>query len=199
MIAFDLAQLDFDRNGGFVTVIAQHAVTGAVLMTARADPQAVRLTIETGEMHYHSRQRGLWRKGETSGNRQAVRSLHADCDGDALLALVVPMGPACHTGQSTCFGDTARAGFLAELDQRIAARAAAGDTTSYTARLLADRNLRLKKLGEEAGELAIACADGDAAAATREAADLLYHSLVALRALGAGLEDVVGELAGRSR
>lgn len=199
MIDFDIAQLDFSRNDGFVTVIAQHAVTGAVLMTARADAEAVRLTIETGEMHYHSRQRGLWRKGETSGNRQAVRSLHADCDGDALLALVVPAGPACHTGQTTCFGDETRAGFLAELDQRIRERATASDTTSYTARLLADRNLRLKKLGEEAGELAIACADGDTAAATREAADLLYHSLVALRAVGAGLDDVVTELASRSR
>lgn len=199
MIDFDLGQLNFEAQDGFVTVIAQDVVTGAVLMTARADREAVRLTIETGEMHYHSRRRGLWRKGETSGNRQAVRSLHADCDGDALLALVEPVGPACHSGARTCFGDEATAGFLSVLDRRIAARAAGADTSSYTARLLSDRNLRLKKLGEEAGELAVACADGDAAAATREAADLVYHVLVALRSSGAGLDDLLAELARRAR
>ena len=197
----DLGALDFAKGGGVVTVVAQDATTGAVLMVAAADREALEKTLETGEMHYRSRSRGLWRKGATSGNVQRVVSLAADCDGDAVLARVAPAGPACHTGQPSCFGDPALpVGALGALDATIAARAGgSGDASSWTRRLLADRNLRLKKLGEEAGELAVACADGDAARATSEAADLVYHTLVALRALGIGLEAVEGELARRAR
>src|SRR5919199_5197580 len=101
----DLDTLNFDKSGGLVTVVAQDARTGAVLMVAHADREALERTIETGEMHYRSRTRGLWRKGATSGNTQRVVSLTADCDGDAVLARVVPAGPACHTGTASCFGD----------------------------------------------------------------------------------------------
>lgn len=199
MIAFDLDRLDFAKGGGLVAVVAQHAVTGAVLMVAHADREALEHTLATGDMHYRSRQRGLWRKGATSGHTQRVLSLHADCDADAVLARVLPAGPACHTGDVTCFGPS-RAGALAALDATLAARAASGDPDgSYTAQLLGDRNRRLKKLGEEAAELAVACADGDRDRAVSEAADLLYHSLVALRALGASLEDVQNELASRAK
>jgi len=199
MIAFDLDQLDFAKSGGLVTIVAQHAVTGAVLMVAHADREALERTLATGEMHYRSRTRGLWRKGATSGNTQRVLSLHADCDADAVLARVLPTGPACHTGEVTCFG-AAQAGALAALDATLAARAAAPEAgSSYTAQLLGDRNRRLKKLGEEAAELAVACADGDRDRAVSEAADLVYHSLVALRALGASLEDLQNELAKRAR
>ena len=212
-IAFDIDRLDFAKGGGLVTVIAQDAVTGRVLMLAHADREAVEHTIRTGEMHYRSRTRGAWHKGATSGNVQRVVSLHADCDGDAILALVSPAGPACHTGAATCFGDgsvprPALAGdALAALDRTIAARAetlaySSSDRTvaerSYTRRLLGDRNLRLKKLGEEAAELVTACADGDRARSTAEAADLFYHALVALRATGASLDDVQRELAARA-
>jgi phosphoribosyl-ATP pyrophosphohydrolase/phosphoribosyl-AMP cyclohydrolase len=195
----DLDRLDFGKGGGLVTVVTQDAETGAVLMLAHADREALERALETGLMHYRSRTRGLWKKGETSGNVQRVVSLHADCDGDAVLARVAPAGPACHTGATTCFGDGAPArGTLERLDAVIARRAASADAAgarpSYTRELLGNRNKRLKKIGEEAAELVAACADGDRARAAGEAADLLYHALVALRALGCGWEDVRREL-----
>ena len=139
-------------------------------------------------------------KGATSGNVQRVVSLTPDCDGDAVLARVIPAGPACHTGCRSCFGDDAlHAHALGTLDATIAKRAASTDTTekSYTRRLLDDRNLRLKKIGEEAAELVTACADGDLERAREETADVIYHSLVALCAVGGSLADVQGVLAHR--
>ena len=200
----DLSTLDFDKGAGLVTVVAQDARTGAVLMVAHADREALERTLATGEMHYRSRTRGLWHKGATSGNVQRVVSLSADCDGDAVLARVEPAGPACHTGAVSCFGDAALAAeTLGALDATLAARqstpVSAGASPSYTQRLLADRNLRLKKLGEEAAELVLACADEDAPRAAEEGADLVYHTLVALRALGLGLADVRRVLAARHR
>ena len=190
----DLDSLDFAKGQGLVTVVAQDARTGAVLMVAHADREALERTLTTGEMHYRSRTRGLWHKGATSGNVQRVVSLSVDCDADAVLARVQPAGPACHTGARSCFGDEAlRADALAALDATIAERQQVADSDgspSYTRRLLSDRNLRLKKVGEEAAELVVACVDGDAARAAEEAADLIYHTLVALRAAGASLDDV---------
>ena len=209
----DLDRLDFTKGNGLVTVVAQDAVTGAVLMVAHADREALARTLETGEMHYRSRSRGLWHKGATSGNVQRVVSLAPDCDGDAVLARVRPAGPACHTGAVSCFGgDALAADALGALDRTIRQRgapprsqdapgagdpphqSAAGDTAaprpSYTARLLGDRNLRLKKIGEEAAELVLACADDDRPRAADEGADLVYHALVALRAAGVSLDDV---------
>lgn len=194
--AIDPDGLNFDKGGGLVSVVTQDARSGEVLMTAYADREAVEKTVETGQMHYRSRSRGPWRKGETSGNIQRVVSLHADCDGDAILARVVPEGPACHTGERTCFRGAPAACALSALDETIAGRARR--PTGYTGMLLADRNLRLKKLGEETTELAVALADGDAERATEEAADLFYHALVALRAAGVGLDDVREVLARRA-
>jgi phosphoribosyl-ATP pyrophosphohydrolase/phosphoribosyl-AMP cyclohydrolase len=195
----DLDALDFAKGSGLVTVVAQDAQTGVVLMLAHADREALEQTIRTGEMHYHSRTRGLWRKGATSGNVQMVVSLTADCDGDAILARVTSQGPACHTGSRSCFGNTAlSAEPIGAVDAIIAERMAAGDAgKSYTRRLLDDRNLRLKKVGEEAAELVTACADEDADRAAEETADLLYHALVALRATGGSLADVQRVLARR--
>lgn len=197
----DLDTLDFAKGGGLVTVVTQDALSGIVLMVAHADREALERTIATGEMHYRSRTRGLWHKGATSGNTQRVVSLSADCDGDAILARVAPAGPACHTGARSCFGVTAHcADALGTLDQTLAQRAAeqGAPGKGYTRKLLADRNLRLKKLGEEATELAVACADGDAPRATAEAADVIYHTLVALRALGLSLDAVRAELESRA-
>jgi phosphoribosyl-ATP pyrophosphohydrolase/phosphoribosyl-AMP cyclohydrolase len=221
----ELATLDFDKGGGLVVVVAQHAASGAVLMVAFADEEALRRSLETKELHLRSRRRGLWRKGETSGNVLAVVELLADCDGDAVLARVVPKGPTCHTGAPTCFGAPpappephephepssvgtsprdaqqvtgALSALAAVIDARAAALAAelsgaaqgAEVDRSYTRRLLADRNLRLKKLGEEAVELVVALADEDRERAAEEAADLVYHTLVALRGAGLSLSDV---------
>ena len=196
----DLDALDFTKGQGLVTVVAQDARTGALLMVAHADRGALEHTLATGEMHYRSRSRGLWHKGATSGNVQRVVSLHLDCDADAVLARVIPAGPACHTGAVSCFGAAALgADALGVLDATIASRAAAAESVGYTGKLLGDRNLRLKKLGEEAAELVTACADGDLARATEETADLVYHALVALRAVGGTLEGVRGVLAARGQ
>jgi phosphoribosyl-ATP pyrophosphohydrolase/phosphoribosyl-AMP cyclohydrolase len=192
----DLNTLDFEKGGGLVTVVAQDASSGQVLMVAHASRDSLERTLESGEMHYQSRSRGLWHKGATSGNTQRVVSLGADCDGDAVLARVIPAGPACHTGAVTCFGDTA-ADTVGELDATIDARAAGGAEGSYTSRLLGDRNLRLKKIGEEASEFVTACADGDASRATEEAADLFYHVLVALHAAGGSFAAVRDALRAR--
>lgn len=195
----DLDALDFTKGGGLVTVVAQDAATGAVLMVAHADREALERTLATGEMHYRSRTRGPWHKGATSGHVQRVVALLPDCDNDAVLARVVPAGPACHTGAVTCFGEVP-GDALGALDATIARRQSEGEAgAGYTRRLLDDRNLRLKKIGEEASELVTACADGDAARATEEAADLVYHALVALRAAGGTLDGVRRVLAARAR
>ena len=202
--ALDLDSLDFAKSGGLVTVVAQNADTGVVLMVAHADRVALEHTVSTGEMHYTSRTRGLWHKGSTSGHRQQVVTLTADCDRDAVLARVRPAGPACHTGAVSCFRDDALdADALSVLDRTIAARAGqqadeSGEVIGYTRRLLADRNLRLKKLGEEALELAVACADSDRPRAADEGADVIYHTLVALRAVNVSLDDLRRILAQRA-
>ncbi|WP_224242595.1 bifunctional phosphoribosyl-AMP cyclohydrolase/phosphoribosyl-ATP diphosphatase HisIE [Hyalangium gracile] len=197
----DLSKLDFTKGNGLVTVVTQDARSGDLLMVAHADREALERTLATGEMHYRSRTRGLWHKGATSGNVQRVVSLTADCDGDAVLARVEKAGPACHTGEETCFGP-GRPDALVALDTTIAERAAKapveGEKPSYTRRLLDDRNLRLKKIGEEAAELVTACADGDKDRAAEEAADVLYHLLVAVRPLGISLDDIKGVLARRA-
>jgi phosphoribosyl-ATP pyrophosphohydrolase/phosphoribosyl-AMP cyclohydrolase len=199
----DLEQVNFAKGGGLVSVVAQDDRTGGVLMVAYADREALERTLATGEMHYRSRSRGLWHKGATSGNVQRVVSLTLDCDADAVLARVRPAGPACHTGAVSCFGEAGRAAdTLGVLDATIASRAGGAAPPaarpSYTARLLADRNLRLKKIGEEAAELVLACADGDVPRAAEEGADIVYHTLVALRAVGVSLDDVRRVLAERA-
>lgn len=191
-------QLDavvFDDHG-LVPVVAQHASTGEVLMVAYASREALERTLESGTMWYYSRSRGaLWHKGETSGNTQTLVQLSSDCDGDALLARVQPAGPACHTGSRNCFGTAPTLGLLADL---IEQRARDLPENSYTTRLLEDANLRLKKLGEEATELALACHSGNAAQVAEESADLLYHVLVANAAAGVSLQQMLNELERRS-
>jgi phosphoribosyl-ATP pyrophosphohydrolase/phosphoribosyl-AMP cyclohydrolase len=176
----DLDSLDFGKSEGLVPIVVQDARTGETLMLAYANRDALEASLSSGEMHFWSRSRDeLWRKGETSGNTLQVRSLHADCDADSVLALVVPAGPACHTGEATCFGASSSPevaeGALTDLAATIEARWAERSEGSYTTRPLADRNLRIKKLGEESAELIAALATGDVEQAIAEAADLVYH------------------------
>jgi phosphoribosyl-AMP cyclohydrolase / phosphoribosyl-ATP pyrophosphohydrolase len=208
----DLDALRFDKDRNTVVVVAQDAASGRVLMVANADREALERTIETGEMHYRSRSRGLWRKGATSGNVQKVVSLIPDCDSDTVLARVVSAGPACHTGAVSCFGASDAPNVWAALAATIAARNtqlkedsksdAASESReqsrSYTRKLLLDRNLRLKKIGEESAELIAASADGDASRSAEEAADLIYHVAVALEAIGSSLDAVADVLLERS-
>ena len=192
----NIEELNFDKGDGFVTVVTTDADTGQVLMVARADRDAMHKTIATGEMHYSSRSRGLWHKGETSGNTQTVVSLAPDCDSDAVLAQVTTAGPACHRNEVSCF-DVAN-GTLSQLAAVISHRIDDPDeSSSYTARLALNRNLRLKKIGEEAAELIAALADDDRSAICSEAADVMYHVLVACAASGVDLKDISHELRSR--
>jgi phosphoribosyl-ATP pyrophosphohydrolase/phosphoribosyl-AMP cyclohydrolase len=181
-------------------VIVQDVETNNVLMMAWADREALRRTRRTGWMHYWSRSRGrLWKKGESSGHVQRLVELLKDCDGDTLLARVRQKGPACHLNRASCFTDrvfTAR-GVLDALWATIEERRRRRPRGSYTARLLKDRDLRLKKLLEEAAELALAAAGGKKKNVIWEAADLIYHALVVLAAAGVTLDDVDRELARR--
>ena len=200
-LQLNLDALRFDVDKGTVVVVAQDAMSGQILMVANADREALERTLETGEMHYRSRSRGLWRKGETSGNVQHVVSLAADCDGDTVLARVISAGPACHTGAKSCFEDSVSTpSAWSALSKIISARRAepAENSGSYTVKLLADRNLRLKKIGEESGELIAALADGDASRSAEEAADIVYHVAVALEAAGSSLDEVGRRLFDRS-
>lgn len=195
----DLDGLTFDE-AGLVPVVAQDASDGRVLMVAWANREALGQTLETGFVHFWSRSRGeLWKKGLTSGNTLELVSLHADCDGDTVLARVDPAGPACHTGDDTCFGAEAQPASEATLPavwRTLASRAEERPEGSYTVRLLEDENLRIKKLGEETAELIQALLRDDGRA-PEETADVLYHALVALLANGHTLDDLLRELESR--
>ena len=175
--------LAYDASG-LIPVVVQEAASGDVLMVAWANREALDLTARTERAHFWSRsRRALWRKGETSGHGMRVREMRADCDRDALLMVVEPEGPACHTGSRTCFGDetATTAGVVGELGRVIAARASAAPESSYTARLLAKGpDHVLKKIGEEATEVVLAAKSESDERLAEEAADLLYHLMVAM-------------------
>jgi len=191
------AGLVFDANG-LVPVVAQDRASGDVLMLAWANAEAIAKTAETGLAHFWSRSRkALWRKGETSGHTLRVVEARADCDRDALLLVVEPSGPACHTGSRTCFGDTSptAAGMLEELARVVRQRAAAPVDASYTARLLAKGPGHvLKKIGEEATEVVLAASGESDERLASESADLLFHLLVALQQRRVPLASVMDEL-----
>ncbi|HZO94387.1 MAG TPA: bifunctional phosphoribosyl-AMP cyclohydrolase/phosphoribosyl-ATP diphosphatase HisIE [Candidatus Baltobacteraceae bacterium] len=199
---------------GLAPVVVVDATTGAVLTLAYANEDALRRTIETGSTWLWSRSRGeLWNKGATSGNTQRVISVSVDCDADALLYRVVPNGPACHTGATSCFTstlpldgadavprDAAFAAAVGALARTIAARKAHPVEGSYTAKLFAGGVDRIgKKIGEEATEVVIAAKNADRDELVWETADLLYHTLVLLAERGVALDDVGAELSRRAK
>jgi phosphoribosyl-ATP pyrophosphohydrolase/phosphoribosyl-AMP cyclohydrolase len=198
----EIARVDFDKGGGLVPAIVQDAATLQVLMLAYMDRAALQETLGSGEATFFSRSRGgRWRKGETSGNRMKVKSVALDCDGDALLVLAAPGGPACHRDTVTCWGDDPAIGVgqLAALERTIQARAASGAEHSYTAKLLAKGPKRIaQKVGEEGVETALAGAAGEPGEICEEAADLLYHLSVLLYARGLKLNDVMDVLKRRA-
>jgi phosphoribosyl-ATP pyrophosphohydrolase/phosphoribosyl-AMP cyclohydrolase len=208
--------LDFDKAAGLLVAIAQHAVTGEILMVAWMNREALDLTLKQGNAVFFSRSRqSLWCKGETSGNVLKVDTILTDCDRDAILLRVIPAGPACHTGARSCFladsdssgsQEAVAASFLQRLeviiDERIAEAASNQRelAVSYTARLLARGPRRIaQKVGEEAVETALAGAAGDTLELRSESADLLFHWLVLLRQQGLSLEEVFDTLAERHR
>lgn len=197
-------KIDFGPDG-LVPCVMQDASTGEVLTLAYMNEEALQRTRETAEMHFWSRSRSeLWRKGETSGNTMRLRALRYDCDSDALVALVDASGPACHTGERTCFfgGDTQPqpGEALAALERTIAERKRAGDPgSSYTAGLLADPGAIGEKVREEAEEVTRAAREESDQRVLEETADVLYHLTVLLAARDLGLTGALEELNARRR
>jgi phosphoribosyl-AMP cyclohydrolase / phosphoribosyl-ATP pyrophosphohydrolase len=194
-------EVRFDSNG-LVPCVIQDWRSGEVLTVAYMNAEALEKTRTTGEMHLWSRSRNeLWHKGATSGNTQAVKALRFDCDQDAVLALVEPKGPACHTGERTCFftGDMTAAphealpGLERTIDERIA------NPSGYPGKLLADPPFIGEKVQEEAEEVARAAREESDERVAEEAADVLYHLTVLLKSRGLSLNDAQEVLLGRRR
>jgi phosphoribosyl-ATP pyrophosphohydrolase/phosphoribosyl-AMP cyclohydrolase len=202
--------VDFDEHG-LLPVVAQDHLTGQVRMVAFATEQAVKLTLETGRATFWSRSRGeLWEKGRTSGNWLAVKGVLVDCDADCLVYLVAPSGPTCHTGAATCFfrraelvdgriqvsdAEVPAPTLLARLEAVLEARKASNAKASYAKSLYEGGAARIgEKLVEEAGELARAVAGEADERVVAEAADVVFHVMVALRSRGVAFEDVLREL-----
>jgi len=200
-------QVNFDERG-LAPCVAQDFATGEVLTLAYVNEESLRLSVETGDLHFYSRSRGeIWHKGETSGNFLRLRQLRYDCDGDAILALVEPTGPACHTGERSCFyrelGDGERAPVAyeapAELERTLRERAAERPEGSYTVTLLDDPKLIGEKVEEEAEEVARAVREESDERVAEEAADLLYHLSVLLASREVPQSAVMEVLNGRRR
>ena len=200
----DDADVAFDERG-LVPCIVQDWRSGEVLTLAWMNAESLELTRQTGEIHFYSRSRQeLWRKGATSGNTMGVRAIRYDCDGDAVLALVEPAGPACHTGERTCFhrGETepqAPGEVLGALERTIDDRARARPEGSYTVTLLDDPVLAGAKVQEEAEEVVRAAREESDERVASEAADVLYHLAVLLRSRGLSLADAEEVLVARRR
>jgi len=196
-MTFSIEQLSFQENG-LIPAVVQDEQTGSVLMLAYMNKEALEKTIETQETWFYSRSRQeLWHKGATSGNRQTVKRLTLDCDQDALLVEVVPMGPACHTGEETCFYQTAfeeqesKREIIHELVEEIKHRKANPVEGSYTSYLFREGiDKVLKKVGEESSEVIIGAKNEDKEELTSELADLVYHSLVLMEIAGVSVDDV---------
>ncbi len=189
--------LAFDKQGGLLPAVVQHARTGEVLMLGYCDEAAVRATLATGLATFYSRSRGQsWVKGETSGNTLAVQQVEVDCDADTLLLRAIPAGPTCHTGTTSCFTGAAASpvgAFVGELDKVIAGRYADRPAGSYTTSLFESGVRRIaQKVGEEGVETALAAVATDQTSddLLGESADLVYHLLVLLRSQDLSFADV---------
>ena len=192
------AQLDWAKGNGLLPAIVQHWRDGRVLMLGYMNREALDATLASGRITFFSRSKNrLWTKGETSGHVLELKSWRGDCDADTLLLLAEPHGPTCHTGSESCFGDDigAATAFIGQLDALVERRHAERPPGSYTTRLFDEGVRRIaQKVGEEGVESALAAVAQDNDALIGEAADLVYHLLVLLRARGLGLADVSARL-----
>ncbi|MEZ2636358.1 bifunctional phosphoribosyl-AMP cyclohydrolase/phosphoribosyl-ATP diphosphatase HisIE [Morganella morganii] len=198
----EITQLDWQKTGGLLPVIVQHAVSGDVLMLGYMNRDALDKTISEKRVTFYSRtKQRLWTKGESSGHFLNLTDLFKDCDNDTLLALVLPVGPTCHQGTNSCFAPAQTAlGFLYELESVIKSRKNADPDSSYTAQLYAAGTKRIaQKVGEEGVETALAATVRDKAELTSESADLLYHLLVLLQDADLDLATVIAKLRSRHR
>ncbi len=197
-----LSQVDFAKSE-LIPAIVQDARSGVILMQGFMNQDALAATFDKQKVTFYSRSKErLWTKGETSENYLEVVSVHTDCDYDSLLVLANPLGPTCHLGTQSCFGDDAKPSlsFLAELEQVIVSRKDDDPSKSYTASLFAkDLSRSCQKVGEEGVEVALAAMKHDNDELTNESADLLYHLTVLLQRQGLSLADVVSCLQGRHK
>jgi len=187
---------------GLIPVVVQDVKNNNVLMLAYMNDESIALTRKTGYMHYWSRSRqAIWKKGETSGNVQKLVELLPDCDNDAMLARVEQTGNACHTGKYSCFSKDPipPKDIVSELWRVFEERKASQSDSSYTVKLMRNRNLLLKKIAEESSEVILAAKDGKREEVIYEAADLLYHLMVLLYEEGIGMHEIHKELEGRRR
>lgn len=195
---FDGSRLDWAKGGGLLPAIVQDARSGAALMLGYMSADALAQTLQTGKVTFYSRSKQrLWVKGETSGHFLVLKSLRADCDNDTILIQAEPIGPTCHKGTQSCFGDGSEPplAFLAELDALVAQRERDRPAGSYTTKLFESGIRRIaQKIGEEGVETALAAVAQEDAALLSESADLIFHLLVLLRARGLDLPQVVAEL-----
>ncbi|WP_313576726.1 bifunctional phosphoribosyl-AMP cyclohydrolase/phosphoribosyl-ATP diphosphatase HisIE [Brevundimonas sp.] len=201
-MSLDISSIDFAKGGGLIPAVVQDADTLQVLTLAYMDEAALRETLDSGQATFFSRSRGgRWRKGETSGDFLNVVSVTPDCDGDAVVVKVRPVGNACHLNRISCFGDEDAPGLgrVGRLERTIHVRAQADPNDSWTARLIAQGPKRAaQKVGEEGVETALAGAAGDNTELASEAADLIYHLLVLLHARDMVFQDVLDVLARRA-
>ena len=201
--ARDIQAIDWEKTEGLVPAVVQDAIDGRVLMQGWMNPEALANSLDNGLVTFWSRSRQkLWTKGETSGNSLRLLAVHADCDNDCLLVLALPEGPTCHRQTDTCFDGRRpvrpQLAFIAALERLVAQRDAERPDDSYTTELFEAGVKRIaQKVGEEGLETALAAVAGDRDELTNEAADLLYHLLVLLRASGLSLADVVQTLESR--
>jgi phosphoribosyl-ATP pyrophosphohydrolase/phosphoribosyl-AMP cyclohydrolase len=190
----DFSRLDWAKSGGLLPAIVQHWLTGEVLMLGYMNADALAQTQAIGKVTFYSRSKQrLWTKGESSGHALVLKSIRVDCDADTLLVQADPRGPTCHLGTTSCFGDEVRPplGFLAELDTLVASRKAELPEGSYTTQLFNSGTRRIaQKVGEEGVEAALAAVTQGDDELLGEAADLIFHLTVLLRARGFGLADV---------
>ena len=199
----DFSRLDWSKGDGLLPAIVQHWLSGEVLMLGYMNAEALAHSLSSGQVTFFSRSKQrLWTKGESSGHVLALKSARVDCDGDTLLVQAEPQGPTCHLGSSSCFGDHADVapplGFLATLDRLVEQRATERPAGSYTTRLFEGGIRRIaQKVGEEGVETALAAVAQDDEALLGEAADLIFHLMVALRARGLGTSDVCRVLEAR--
>lgn len=195
--------IDFEKGGGLVPAIIQHAETGQVLMLGYMNDEALQSTLKDKLVTFYSRsKKRLWIKGESSGNTLTLVSLSIDCDRDTILVKALPAGPVCHTGTPTCFADDEppEAAFLTTLEKVIDQRSSADPSESYVARLLSQGLTKIaQKVGEEGVEVALAGVVEDDEALKGEAADLVFHLMVLLRARGLTLTDMIATLQARHR
>jgi phosphoribosyl-ATP pyrophosphohydrolase/phosphoribosyl-AMP cyclohydrolase len=191
----DLDKINFEKVGGLVPAVVQDASSKQVLMLGYMNQEAIRTTFETGRVTFYSRtKQRLWTKGESSGNFLLVKEILLDCDGDTLLVKADPVGPVCHTGADTCFGENnhSHTAFIDKLRATIKDRKNNPTDKSYTASLFAKGiNKVAQKVGEEAVEIVIESKDNNKELFLGEAADLLYHYLVLLEAKGYELDEVM--------